>query len=155
MPFDRITADPDRMNGQPCIQGTGLTVGRLLKVRAPYADQGLPRTAAPLLREVGINTLHGGEFGLGQPTDNAIPGRAACDGPSGVTLDADFHAALPDHGAAEPSVLRLRIGGLMADALARLVLRLLAACSDILEKGGLATFAGDRLRVRRLPIGRA
>ena len=32
-------------------------------------DQGLPRSAASLLRDVGIDTLHFGEIGLAAATD--------------------------------------------------------------------------------------
>jgi len=35
-PFDRITIDPERMNGQPCIRGTRLTVRRVLLLMAQY-----------------------------------------------------------------------------------------------------------------------
>lgn len=40
-PFDRITADPKVMNGQPCIRGTRLTVKRVVSLAA----QGLSREA--------------------------------------------------------------------------------------------------------------
>jgi len=40
-PFDRITADPRVMNGQPCIRGMRLTVKRVVSLAA----QGLGRDA--------------------------------------------------------------------------------------------------------------
>ncbi len=44
-PFDRITVDPARMNGQPCIRDLRITVRRLLQLLALYADR------AELVRE--------------------------------------------------------------------------------------------------------
>ncbi len=37
--LDRITFDPTKMNGQPCIRGTRLTVRRVLEVLALYPDR--------------------------------------------------------------------------------------------------------------------
>lgn len=37
--FDRITRDPEKMNGQPCIRGMRLTVRRVLEVMALYPDR--------------------------------------------------------------------------------------------------------------------
>ena len=37
--FDRITRDPDQMNGQPCIRGMRLTVRRVLEIVALYPDR--------------------------------------------------------------------------------------------------------------------
>lgn len=39
-PFDRITIDPEQMNGQPCIRGMRLTVRRVLLLMAQYPDRG-------------------------------------------------------------------------------------------------------------------
>jgi len=43
--FERITVDPNLMNGQPCIRGMRLTVRRVLEAVATYPDR------AELLRE--------------------------------------------------------------------------------------------------------
>lgn len=37
--FDRITSDPTRMNGQPCIRNLRLTVRRVLEALAAYPDR--------------------------------------------------------------------------------------------------------------------
>ena len=39
-PFDRITSDPNRMNGQPCVRNSRLTVKRVLEALATYPDRG-------------------------------------------------------------------------------------------------------------------
>ena len=36
--FDRITSDPGRMNGQPCIRGMRLTARRVVAAVALYPD---------------------------------------------------------------------------------------------------------------------
>lgn len=36
--FVRITSDPERMNGQPCIRSLRLTVRRVLEALATYPD---------------------------------------------------------------------------------------------------------------------
>ena len=37
--LDRITIDPERMNGQPCIRNLRLTVRRVLEIAALYPDR--------------------------------------------------------------------------------------------------------------------
>jgi len=37
--FDRITTDPARMSGEPCIRNTRLTVRRVLEAIATYPDR--------------------------------------------------------------------------------------------------------------------
>jgi uncharacterized protein (DUF433 family) len=37
--FDRITMDPSRMNGEPCIRNLRLTVRRVLEALATYPDR--------------------------------------------------------------------------------------------------------------------
>lgn len=37
--FDRITRDPQKMNGQPCIRNMRLTVRRVVELAALYPDR--------------------------------------------------------------------------------------------------------------------
>ena len=37
--YDRITVDPDQMNGQACIRGMRLTVRRVVEIVALYPDR--------------------------------------------------------------------------------------------------------------------
>jgi len=39
MAFDRITSDPARLNGQPCIRNLRLTVRRVVEAVATYPDR--------------------------------------------------------------------------------------------------------------------
>jgi predicted nuclease of predicted toxin-antitoxin system len=54
-----------------------------------------------------------------------------------VTLDADFHTILAVSGASGPSVIRLRIQGLGAQAVVELVQKVLAGFGRDLERGSL------------------
>ncbi len=38
-PFDRITVEPGKMGGQPCIRGMRITVRRVLDILATYPDR--------------------------------------------------------------------------------------------------------------------
>ena len=40
MRLNRITIDPKRMNGQPCIRNLRLTVRRVIELLATYPDRG-------------------------------------------------------------------------------------------------------------------
>jgi len=52
--LERITIDPARMNGQPCIRGMRLTVRRVLEALAIYPDRGELRKEYPELEEEDI-----------------------------------------------------------------------------------------------------
>jgi predicted nuclease of predicted toxin-antitoxin system len=69
-----------------------------------------------------------------------------------VTLDADFHALLAISGAQKPSVVRPRVEGLRADALATLLQEVLHTSQADLEVGAKVTVHPTRIRIRRLPI---
>jgi len=38
-PFDRITIEPDKMGGEPCIRGLRITVRRVLEILAAYPER--------------------------------------------------------------------------------------------------------------------
>ncbi len=38
-PFDRITIEPGKMGGHPCIRGMRITVRRVLEILATYPDR--------------------------------------------------------------------------------------------------------------------
>ncbi len=52
--FDRITANPNRMNGQPCIRDLRLTVRRVLELLALYPDRAELQREYPELQEEDI-----------------------------------------------------------------------------------------------------
>jgi predicted nuclease of predicted toxin-antitoxin system len=115
-------------------------------------DQGLPRSAADLLSKAGIDTVHVGEIGYSTAEDTAILSRARTEDRVVVTLDADFHGLLAHSGATSPSVIRIRIEGLRADPLARLLQAVCAQTQEDLSHGAVVTVQSGRVRVRRLPL---
>ncbi len=52
--FDRITSDPAKMNGQPCIRGMRLTVRRVLEALATFPDRTELRSEYPELDDEDI-----------------------------------------------------------------------------------------------------
>lgn len=54
MTLDRITIEPAKMNGQPCIRGMRLTVRRVLELVATYPDRAELRNEFPELEEEDI-----------------------------------------------------------------------------------------------------
>jgi uncharacterized protein (DUF433 family) len=49
--FDRITIDPEQMNGQPCIRGMRLTVRRVVEAVALYPDRAELKREYPELED--------------------------------------------------------------------------------------------------------
>lgn len=57
--LDRITVDPSRMNGQPCLRGLRLTVRRVVEIAAAYPDGAERRREFPELEDEDIRqALH-------------------------------------------------------------------------------------------------
>ena len=71
-----------------------------------------------------------------------------------ATLDADFHALLALSGETRPSVIRVRVEGLRAEAFVTLLLPVIRRCQSDLEKGVLVTVTEHRIRLPRLPLSR-
>ena len=115
-------------------------------------DQGLPLSAAALLRDTGIDAIHVGEIGMSAVEDSHIIQRARDEGRIVVTLDADFHTLLALNVAINPSVIRIRIERLRARALTDLLLKVITECEEDLEQGSAITVEPSRIRIRRLPL---
>jgi predicted nuclease of predicted toxin-antitoxin system len=115
-------------------------------------DQGLPRSAAGILRDAGLDAVHTGECGLSTALDAKVLTAGRTQGRVIVTLDADFHATLALSGDIGPSVIRVRIEGLGARQLADLLRKVVRRCRADLGKGALVSVTPDQIRVRRLPI---
>ncbi len=115
-------------------------------------DQGLPLSAAALLRDAGVNTTHVGEIGMSEAEDKEIIQRARDEERVVATLDADFHTLLALDEATSPSVIRIRIERLRAQALRDLLLMVIDECEEELEQGSAITVEPSRIRIRRLPL---
>jgi predicted nuclease of predicted toxin-antitoxin system len=117
-------------------------------------DQGVPRRAAALLREAGVDAVHVAELGMSSADDADILGWCRQNGAVAVTLDADFHASIALSGGTSPSAIRLRVQGLKGPEVARLLLDILSTRDAQLAAGALITVQRGRLRLRSLPIAR-
>lgn len=117
-------------------------------------DQGLPRSTVNYLAAAGITAEHVGELGMSQATDEAILDAARERDAVLVTRDGDFHKILSVSGAAAPSVVRVRIEGLKAEGLSRLLAQVIANAHQELANGAAVSVTESRIRVRSLPIGK-
>ena len=115
-------------------------------------DQGLPLSAAALLRDAGLDTVHVGEVGMSEAEDADIIQLAKAEGRIVVTLDADFHTLLAINVETTPSVIRIRIERLRAQALTNLLLTVISECHESLAQGSAVTVEPSRIRIRRLPL---
>ena len=115
-------------------------------------DQGLPLSAAALLRDAGLDTIHVGEIEMSEAEDTEIIQRAKEEGRTVATLDADFHALLALDEAIAPSVIRIRIERLRAKSLTELLLNVITECEEELQQGAAVTVEPSRIRIRRLPL---
>jgi predicted nuclease of predicted toxin-antitoxin system len=116
-------------------------------------DQGLPRSTVQELAALGIAAEHVGNLGLAAAADDTILQEARRRGLIVVTLDADFHAILAHAGATDPSVIRVRIEGLDAFSLARLLHQVLSvAATDLAAGAAVSITVPDLVRIRRLPL---
>ncbi len=117
-------------------------------------DQGLPSAACAILHGKSHDSVHVNQVGLQHSEDAAILEFARAEGRVVVTLDADFHALLALSGAAQPSVVRIRIEGLKAAALAMILEIVLNQCGEEIESGAAVSVLPHEIRIHRLPIGK-
>ncbi len=90
-------------------------------------------------------------LGAGSP-DAAILSFAAETGAVILTLDADFHTLLALSGAAQPSVIRIRIEGLKARQLVDLIAPLLREQAGELAQGVAISVDERFARLQSLPL---
>ena len=115
-------------------------------------DQGLPRSAASLLRDEGWDVVHTGDIGLSRATDREILDFARTEERVIITLDSDFHTILAVTNASSPSVIRIRLEGLRGPDLALLIKRIWPKVEPQLKKGGMVTVSESAIRIRNIPV---
>ena len=115
-------------------------------------DQGLPRGAGDLLRHAGIDTVHTAECGLACAKDRDVLAYAKNEGRVVVSLDSDFHTLLALSKATAPSVIRIRIEGLQAQAACNLIRHVVTQCEADVTAGCVVSVQEDRVRIRMLPL---
>ena len=115
-------------------------------------DQGLPRSAASLLRDEGWDVLHTGDIGLSRSTDRQILEFARNEQRVIITLDSDFHTILALTNASTPSVIRIRLEGLRGPDLALLIKRIWPRVEPQVKKGAMVTVTESGIRIRNIPV---
>jgi predicted nuclease of predicted toxin-antitoxin system len=115
-------------------------------------DQGLPRSAADLFRNIDIDAIHVGEIEMSAAEDVEIIQKAIAEDRIIVTLDADFHTLLALNRSTSPSVIRIRIERLRAQSLVDLLMKVTNECQEELEQGAAVTVEAKRIRIRLLPL---
>ncbi|MBI4558536.1 MAG: DUF433 domain-containing protein [Candidatus Hydrogenedentes bacterium] len=71
MSFDRITCDPKRLNGQPCVRDLRLTVRRVLEAMATYPDRDELRREYPELDDEDLRQVLG--YAAASLDDKTLP----------------------------------------------------------------------------------
>ncbi|MGH9620778.1 MAG: DUF5615 family PIN-like protein [Bryobacteraceae bacterium] len=117
-------------------------------------DQGIPCDAVSGLREIGYGCTHVSQIGMADSDDDEILARAREMRAIVVTLDADFHAILAVSGISGPSAVRIRMEGLHAADIVRVIRGAFARFAADLRDGALVTVKARKITCHRLPIGR-
>jgi predicted nuclease of predicted toxin-antitoxin system len=117
-------------------------------------DQGVPRRAAELLRQEGMDVVHANEVGLSTAADELLLEWCREQGRVAATLDADFHALLAVGGHDRPSVIRVRQEGLKGPEMARLLRTVIDRHEKALASGAMLTVRLGRVRTHALPVSR-
>lgn len=115
-------------------------------------DQGLPRSAATILREADWDVEHVGDLGMSQSSDRSILDFALVHGRTVVTMDADFHALLAVANESSPSVIRIRQEGLKGVAIAKLLLAIWPRIEVQVQRGAMVSVTEKTIRVQKLPL---
>ena len=115
-------------------------------------DQGLPRSAASVLRDEGWDVLHTGDIGLSRATDRQILEYAQREERVIITLDSDFHTILALTNASAPSVIRIRLEGLRGHGLAHLIKKIWPRIEPQIKKGAMVTVTESGIRIRNIPL---
>jgi len=121
-------------------------------MRRIVLDQGLPATAAIILRDDGWDAVHVREIAMKEAADDEILAYAARESHVVVTLDRDFPQILALTAATRPSVVLIRQQGLRSAALATLLASIWRQHESALEQGCVLKVGARVTRVRRLPL---
>ena len=115
-------------------------------------DQGLPATAARILRDLGWDAVHVREIAMHEATDAEILDYAARESRVAITLDRDFPQILALTAATHPSVFLIRQQRLRAPELVALIVSIWRDHEHALEQGCVLKVGTRGTRVRGLPL---
>ncbi|MCY3023667.1 MAG: DUF5615 family PIN-like protein [Planctomycetota bacterium] len=110
-----------------------------------------PRTAL-FLRGAGHDAVHLCEQNLQRLPDEAVVKKAADESRILVTFDLDFSRVLALQRLSQPSMILFRLERYTTDQVNALLLEVLAAHGQALERGAIVVVEPASIRVRSLPI---
>lgn len=117
-------------------------------------DMPLSPALASWLSDQGHDAVHAADLGLSRATDGEIMERARHEARTIITADLDYPRLLAVASASEPNLILFRNGNWSeADVRIRLG-EVLAALSEADVASSIIVVDRDRVRRRRLPIGR-
>jgi predicted nuclease of predicted toxin-antitoxin system len=115
-------------------------------------DQGMPLTAASILRGLGWDAVHVRELSMQQAADADILECAGRESRVIVTLDRDFPQILALTAAKRPSVVLIRQQRLRGAAVAELIQSLWLEHEATLDHGCVLKTGARGARIRLLPL---
>lgn len=115
-------------------------------------DQGLPASAAAILRAAGWDAIHVRELGMQEAADLDILAYAAQQSRTVITLDRDFPQILAMTAATHPSVILIRQQGLRAAGLVELAAAIWHHHEHEIDQGCVVTAGARGARIRMLPL---
>jgi predicted nuclease of predicted toxin-antitoxin system len=118
-------------------------------------DNALSPFLAGALRDDGHDAVHVRDYGLQSASDEEIFFRARAEGRVVVSADTDFGALIAASQEREPSIILFRreTSRVPGNQIA-LLREAFPTIAPELEAGCVVVFDANRIRVRRLPIGR-
>jgi predicted nuclease of predicted toxin-antitoxin system len=115
-------------------------------------DQGLPSTAAIILREDDWDAVHAREIEMQEASDTEILDYAARESRVVITLDRDFPQILALTAATRPSVVLIRQQRLRAPEVAALIASIWREHEHALDHGCVLKVSARGTRTRLLPL---
>lgn len=117
-------------------------------------DNALSPRLAELLTEAGHDAVHVRSRGLHTASDSDLFDLAALEGRTILSADTDFGTLLAVRRETRPSVVLFRgRAPRRPDRQAAVLLANLSMIASELTAGAIVTIYGNRLRIRRLPVG--
>ena len=116
------------------------------------ADMGISPKSALFLRDLGYESFHLTELGLGKLADSDILLKAKNEKFIVLTHDLDFSELIAASKAKLPSVVAFRLRNMKAENVNRNLNKILNSYQNELQKGSVISVTEGLIRVRKFPI---